>query len=328
MPEVDDRSTPRGAAPVWLSFLARRLLRLVVSLFVLVTLAFAMIHLIPGDPVRTALGSRATPELVQARQHALWLDRPLLEQYWHYLHGLFTGDLGTSFTTNLPVAEVLGERLPNSALLAGLAFAVIMLVSVPLGMLVAAATRTGRRRGTELVFTGVTGVLATVPEFLIGVGLVFVFAVRLQWLPVAGQDGPVSYLLPVAALSLGSIAALTRIVRAETLRVLGEDYLRVARGKRLPTRLLYLRHVLPNMLTATLTLGGLLLAGLVGGTVLVENVFAWPGVGTLVVNSVVQRDYPLAQAVILVLGATVLLVNVAVDLLLGLLDPRSTIRRT
>jgi peptide/nickel transport system permease protein len=132
--------------------------------------------------------------------------------------------------------------------------------------------------------------------------------------------------LPVTSLCLGSVAALARIVRAETLKVLGEDYMRTARSKRLPARIEYLRHCLPNMLTATLTLGGLLLGGLIGGTVLVENVFAWPGLGTIVTQSVAQQDFALAQAIILLLGGAVLVVNFAVDLLLGTLDRRSTIR--
>jgi peptide/nickel transport system permease protein len=155
---------------------------------------------------------------------------------------------------------------------------------------------------------------------------VYIFAVSLNWFPVAGQSGVSSYVLPVSALCLGSIAALARIVRVETLKVLGEDYMRTARSKRLPARIVYLRHCLPNMLTATLTLAGLLLGGLIGGTVLVENVFAWPGLGTIVTQSVSQQDYALAQAIILLLGTAVLLVNFVVDLLLGTLDRRSTIR--
>lgn len=306
-------------------FLVRRLGRLVVSLAVLVTLAFAMIHLIPGDPVRTALGPKAPLELIHQRQHSLWLDRPLWTQYTHYLHGLVTGDLGTSITSNLPVSDIIAARLPNTAELAGISFAVIMLLAVPIGMVAAVVTRDGRNRGADLGFTSVTGLLATVPEFLFGVGLVVLFAVTLGWFPVGGKDGLESYVLPVAALSVGSIAALARIVRAETLTVLGEDYVRTARSKELPARLLYLRHVLPNMLTGTLTLGGLLLAGLIGGTVLVENVFAWPGLGTIVVSSVGQQDYPVAQAIVLMLGVTVLAINAVVDLVLGILDPRSTI---
>jgi peptide/nickel transport system permease protein len=243
-----------------------------------------------------------------------------------YVGNVASGDFGTSFVSNLPVSDIIGDRLPNTARLAGIAFVLILGVSLPLGMLAAVATRDGRRRGTELVFTSVTGGLAIVPEFLLGVLLVYVFAVTLKWFPVAGQSGLSSYVLPVTALCVGSIGALARIVRVETLKVLGEDYMRTARSKRLPARVVYLRHCLPNMLTATLTLAGLLLGGLIGGTVLVENVFAWPGLGTIITQSVTQQDYALAQAIILLLGAAVLLVNFAVDLLLGTLDRRSTIR--
>jgi peptide/nickel transport system permease protein len=298
-----------------------------VSLFVLLTLAFAMIHLIPGDPVRGALGLRASPALVKQRRAELYLDHPLPQQYLHYLHGLFTGDLGMSTVYDLPVAQLIRERLPNSAAIAGIAFVVIMVVSVPLGMLAAVLTRDGRGRKTELGFTTVTGVFATVPEFVLGVGLVYLFGIKLEWFPVAEKQGLPSYVLPVAALSIGSIAALARIVRAETLHVLGEDYVRTARGKRLPARILYLRHVLPNMLTATLTLGGLLLSGLVGGTVLVEAVFDWPGIGATVVDSVKAQDFALAQAVMVLLGAVVLVVNLVVDLLLITLNPQSTLGR-
>src|SRR3954471_6153334 len=293
---------------------------------VLLVLTFAMIHLIPGDPVRAALGPRAPQSLVDARRHSLWLDRPLPRQFAHYVGGVLTGDLGISLNSNLPVAQVVGERLPNTAELVALAFAGIMGLAVPLGMAAAILTRDGARRPLETAFTTTTGLVAIVPEFVLGVALVYVFAVRLGWLPVAGQTGASSYVLPVAALSIGSIAALARIVRVEMLKVLGEDYMRAARAKRLPARLEYLRHALPNMLTATLTIGGLLLGGLVGGTVLVENVFAGAGLGTTVVESVVQQDFALAQAVMLLLGAAVLVINAVVDLLLSVLDPRSTIR--
>lgn len=307
-------------------FVLRRTARMLVSMAVLLTLSFAMIHLIPGDPVRAALGPRAPLSLIRERTAQLGLNLPLAQQFVNYVHGLFTGHLGTSIVSNLPVSQIIAARLPNSARLAGIAFVVIMGISVPAGMLAAILTRDGRGRKTEFAFTSSTGFFATIPEFVLGVGLVYLFAVTLHWFPVAGQDGVSSYVLPVAALSIGSIAALARIVRAETLDVLGEDYMRTVRSKRLPARLEYLRHVLPNMLTSALTLGGLLLSGLVGGTVLVENVFAWPGVGTEVTQSVASQDYPLAQAIMVLLGATVLVVNLGVDLLLGVLDPRSTIR--
>ncbi|PZS28018.1 MAG: ABC transporter permease [Pseudonocardiales bacterium] len=301
--------------------------RLVISLAVLVTLTFAMIHLIPGDPVRAALGPRAPQSVVDVRKHQLYLDRPLPQQYAHYVKGVVTGDLGTSIVSNLPVSQVIGDRLPNTAQLVGISFLVIMAVAVPFGVLGAVVTREGRlARSSELVFVSGTSVLAMIPEFVLGVALVYVFAVTLGWLPVAGRSGPESFVLPVAALSIGSIAALARIVRVEMLRVLDEDYMRTARSKRLPARLIYIRHALPNMLTATLTIGGLVLAGLTGGTILVETVFAWPGLGTTVVQSVVQEDYSLAQAVLLLLGFAVLIINLVVDLTLGLLDPRSTIK--
>lgn len=308
------------------AFLVRRATRMVASMGALLVLTFAMIHLIPGDPVRAQLGPKAPPDLVERRRAELGLDRPLPEQFWDYLKGIFSGDLGTSSVSNLPVADVISERLPHTATLAGLAFVVIMLLSVPIGMAAAILTRDGRGRTTELAFTTTSGFFATIPEFVLGVALVYVFGVGLDWFPVAYEPGPLAYVLPVAAMSIGAIAALSRIVRAETLDVLGTDYMRTARSKRLPARLEYLRHTLPNMLTSTLTLGGLLITGLVGGTVLVENVFAWPGLGTTVVQSVVSQDYELAQAVMLLLGGAVLLSNLLVDVLLGIIDPRSTIR--
>jgi peptide/nickel transport system permease protein len=309
-----------------LRFAARRLWRFVVSLWIVATAAFLMIHLIPGDPVRAALGINAPAELVEARREALGLNDPLLAQYWHYLTGVLRGEFGTSMGSGIPVTQVIGERLPATVELAVLAFVVIIVISVPLGTLMAILTRGGRNRMGELAFTSTSVVLAAIPEFLLAVGLVYVFAVSLGVLPVAGRDaGPSAYLLPVMSLALGPTAVLARIVRVEMLTVLGSDYIRTARAKRLPARLIYFRHALPNALTATLTLGGLLLTGLVAGTLLVENVFAWPGLGSTIVASITSRDYPLVQGIVLVYGAMVLIVNLGVDLLLALLDPRSTI---
>ncbi|RII14218.1 Glutathione transport system permease protein GsiC [Streptomyces sp. YIM 130001] len=324
-------STPAAGTPGrrsnrWLVFAGRRAVRLVGSLWVLVTAAFLMIHLIPGDPVRAALGMTATLELVQARRTELGLDNPLWQQYLDFLKGLFTGELGTSTISSLPVSEVVGERLPATLELAGLAFLVALAVAIPLGTVMAALTRGGRRRGGELAFTSVSVLLAAVPEFLLSVLLAYVFGVQFGWFPVAGREGPASYVLPVLALSIGPAAILARIGRVEMLSVLGADYVRTARSKRLPSRLVYMRHALPNALTATLTLGGLLLSALVAGTVLVENVFAWPGLGSTIVQSIQQKDYPVVQGIVLVYGAGVLVINLLVDVLLAVLDPRSTIK--
>jgi peptide/nickel transport system permease protein len=285
-----------------------------------------MIHLIPGDPVRGALGPTAPAALVEARRHALGLDDPITTQYLHYLKGLFTGDLGTSLSSQLPVADVVSQRLPATLLLAVFAFLAAVVVAIPLGVAMGVLTRRGHGRRTELAFTTTSIVVATVPDFLIGVGLVYVFGIRLGWLPVAGNDTASAYLLPVVSLAIGPAAILARIVRVEMVGVLEADFVRTARAKRLPARTVYLGHALPNAVTAALTLGGLLLSAMVAGTVLVENVFAWPGLGSTIVQSILTKDYPVVQAIVLVYGAGVLLVNIVVDIALALLDPRSTIR--
>jgi peptide/nickel transport system permease protein len=319
--------TARAANP-WARFAARRLGRLVVSLWVVVTAAFLMLHLIPGDPVRSALGPTASAELVAARRTALGLDAPLWQQYVDYLRGLVTGDLGVSVTSRLPVSQVIGDRLPATLELAAAAFVVAVVVSVPLGLLFAVLTRGGRRRPAELAFTSTSVVIAAIPEFLLGVGLVWIFSVNLGWVPVAGRAGFGSYVLPVLALALGPAAILARIVRVETVTVLRADFIRTARAKRLPRHVVYLRHALPNALTAAITLCGLLLGSLVAGTVLVENVFAWPGLGSTIIASILAKDYPVVQGIVLVYGVGVLLVNLVVDVALALLDPRSTIRES
>lgn len=315
----------RGLGGRWVRFALRRTARLLVSLWVLVTASFLMIHLVPGDPVRAALGLTAPPELVAARRESLGLDDPLLTQYLDFLTNLFRGDLGVSIQSQLPVGETIAQRLPATASLAFLAFLAAILIAVPLGVAVAVATRRGRRRRTELTFAGSSVVLGSIPDFLLGVALVAVFAVDLGWFPVAGRDGAASYVLPVIALAVGPAAVLARIVRVEMLAVLETDYIRTARAKRLPAWRIYLRHALPNAVTATLTLGGMLLASMVAGTVLVENVFAWPGLGSTIVQSIVLRDYPVVQGTVLVYGVCVLVVNNLVDVALAVLDPRSSI---
>ena len=334
------RPAPVGAVPVlrraaavltgdtWPGFLARRTGRLLVSLGVVVTASFAMIHLIPGDPVRAALGLAADPAQVAARRHDLGLDRPLPEQYGAFLANLFHGRLGDSIVSQMPVSQIISDRLPATLQLVIPAVLLILLVGIPIGMLAAVLTRDGRRRRGELAFAATTGVLAALPEFLLAVGLVAVFAVWWQVFPVAGQSDLSSYVLPVLSLTVVPAASLSRVVRVEALRVLREDYMRTARAKRLPARLVYLRHALPNLLTSSLTIGGLLFTSLLAGTVLVENVFAWPGLGSTIVQAITTKDYPLVQGVVLVYGAAALLITFAVDMAVAAIDPRSTVRGT
>jgi peptide/nickel transport system permease protein len=291
----------------------------------LLTATFFMIHLVPGDPVRAALGPSAPASLVAERKAALGLDDPLLTQYVDYVRNVLHGDFGTSLTSGENVTDIIRDRGPSTVKLGGIAFLVALFVAVPLGVLMAALTRDGRRRGLELGFTATTGTVAAIPTFLISVALVYLLAVTFPVFPVAGRSGLSSYVLPIAALALAPIASLSRIVRVEGLRVLEQDYIRTARGKRLPARIVYVRHALPNTLTPTLTLAGLLLGALLAGTVLVENIFAWPGLGTTLVQSVAQQDYPTVQALAVVFGTVILVANFAVDVALGAIDPRSTI---
>jgi peptide/nickel transport system permease protein len=255
----------------------------------------------------------------------LGLNDPLIVQYLRFIGHLLTGDLGVSLQSRLPVAQTIADRLPSTLEIAALAFVAIVVVAIPLGVGMAVLTRGGRRRGAELTYTSAAVVIGAIPEFLLGVILVYVFAVSWQLLPIAGKSGPSSYILPVAALSVGAIAALSRIVRVETLSVLGEDFVRTARAKRLPNRLIYLRHALPNAVTATLTIGGLLLSSLVTGTVIVETIFAWPGLGQTLVTSILTKDYPMMQGIVLVYGGMILVITLLVDVVLAIIDPRSTI---
>ncbi|MEW9556263.1 ABC transporter permease [Nonomuraea sp. NPDC050783] len=312
----------------WLRFALRRTRRLLLSLWVLVTASFLMIHLVPGDPVRAALGPTAPADLVRATKEELGLLDPLWQQYARFLGRLLHGDLGVSITSRLPVGEMIGQRLPATVQLAVAAFVLALVIAVPVGVTMAVITRRGKGRRTELAITGTSVVLSAIPDFLIAVGLVYLLAVQTKIFPVAGLDGLGSYVLPTLALAIGPAAVLSRIVRLEMLAVMEADYIRTARAKRLTPVRVQLVHALPNAVTASLTLGGMLLSSLVAGTVLVENVFAWPGLGSTIVSSIVAKDYPLVQGTVLVYGVGVLLVNTLVDVLLALLDPRSTIGAT
>ncbi|MEV0528837.1 ABC transporter permease [Streptomyces sp. NPDC050439] len=311
-----------------LRFLVRHLLRLTLSLAVLVMASFAMIHLIPGDPLRQMLGPTAPKQLVDARRAELGLDDALPTQFSHYVQHVGSGDLGTSFFSSQPVSDIIAQGLPNTLALAVLATLVALLVAIPLGMWAGVCTHKGRRPGTDTAFTTLTGAAVAIPEYLYGLALLLVFALGLGLLPPAGLTGPASYLLPVTALSIAPAAMIARMARVETQRELDSDYMRLAQAKRLPTGRMYAVHLLPNTLTATLTMGGLLLGGLITGSVLVENVFAWPGLGQRTVEAITQKDYPVAQAMILVYGALVLAVNFLVDIALGLLDPKSALSAT
>ncbi len=303
-----------------------RLVRLAGSLVAVLTLTFLMIQLIPGDPVRQALGPSASAALVTQRRDQLGLNEPLLVQYLHYWGNALSGNFGTSIISSQPVALIVQSRIMNTLVLVVASILATMLISVLVGMAVGIATHRGRRPGGRFAFNITTGLFAAIPDFLVAVVLVFLFGVTIKLFPVAGADGPSSFVLPTVAIILGSVATLARIVRSSTDTVLEQDYILVARSKRLPRSRIYFRHALPNTLTAALTLGGLQLGTIITGTIIVENVFAIPGLGSALVSALVSRDFPVAQAMMLIFASAVLILNVLVDALLIVFNPRSQTR--
>ncbi|GAA4750221.1 ABC transporter permease [Nocardioides endophyticus] len=288
--------------------------------------SFAMLRLIPGDPARRIAGSNVGPaELEQIRQ-GLGLNDPILTQLKDYVVGVFTGDLGTSYSSQQPVSTIIADRLPKTLELAGAGFVLAVGIGIPLGLLVGALTRDGLRPRLSAAFTGTTSFVQSIPDYLLAALLVLLFAVLIPVFPVAGASGVISLVLPATAVAAGAAAILARVTRVETLAVLSADYVRAARVKQLSTRRIYGVHVLPNVMTSALTISGLILTALVGGTVVVENVFAWPGLGTELVRAISQRDYPVVQAIVLMLGVTIVIVNLLVDVLISALDPRSLLR--
>lgn len=307
----------------WVDFTIRRAGGLLLSLVILVVITFMIVPLIPGDPAVAIAGTDATPAAVEALRERMGLNDPLTVRFIDYVGGLLQFDLGSSFRFGLPVADIVAAKLPFTAQLAVLAIAVVLLVSIPVGMAVGILTRGGRHRWLDLAFANVAGLLASLPGYVVGTLLIVVFAIIWPVLPAGGADSLSALVLPTAALSLGPTAAVARVVRRETSTVLEQDYMRTARGRRLPAALLYLRHALPNLMTSTLTLTGLILASLLGGAIIVETVFNYPGIGSEIIQAIIYRDYPVIQGIILTVGLIATLLTLLVDVVLGLIDPRT-----
>jgi peptide/nickel transport system permease protein len=303
-------------------FFVQRLIRLGVVLASVVVLTFGMVHLTPGDPARAIAGAQADESAVAIAREEFGLDRPLPEQFASYVAGLVQGDLGRSFKTREPVSDIIAGRAGPTYALAIAALVMITLVGLTVGLLAGIASRR-RGRAFEAIFSAVTGGLAAMPHYLTATFLVFLFAVTWTLFPVAGSTGLTALVLPAAAVALRPAMMVARVVRVRTLEVVEQPYIRTARSKRISPTRLYLRHVLPNAVTAALALGGVLFASLIGGAVVVELVFGRAGLGTELVRSVIAGDYPVVQGITLVLGATVVTVNLAVDVLLGVLDPKT-----
>ncbi|MDP9436633.1 MAG: ABC transporter permease [Actinomycetota bacterium] len=307
-------------------FVLRRLVQAAAVLVGVSVIVFALVHLVPGDPIRTSLGTRFDQQTYEALRERAGFDRPLPVQYVTWAAGAVTGDLGVSFRTGQPVTGTLLERLPATLSLALAALAVALLVAVPLG--VASAVRRGSRLDGAATVVSQLGV--SVPDFWMAILLILLFSGTLGWLPPSGYtpllEDPLAWaqhiVLPAVTVGLVSGAILTRFVRSSVLDALGQDYTRTARSKGLPERTVVRRHVLRNAVVPVLTVTGIQLASLLGGIIVIEVIFAWPGLGRLTLDAVTARDYPVMQGAVLLVAALFLLVNLLVDLLYAVVDPR------
>jgi peptide/nickel transport system permease protein len=296
----------------------RRLLVIVPVLWAVVTLVFLLIHLVPGDPARQLVGENATEQQYQAARAELGLDKPLIDQYTDYWKGLMRGDWGENPVTRQGVLERITARYPATIKLALASMLIATMVSVPLG--VTAATNRGSFIDSISTFVALLGI--SLPSFALGPLLILLFSVELGITPVSGAGGIDNLILPAVTLGAGLSAILTRIVRSSVIEELGEDYVRTARAKGLPERRVIYKHVLKNGLIPVVTVLGLQFGVLLAGAIITERVFSWPGVGSLLVDSINERDYKLTQGCILVIAATYVLVNTATDILYRFLDPR------
>jgi ABC-type dipeptide/oligopeptide/nickel transport system permease component len=298
--------------------LLRRFLLTLPALWLVLTLVFLMIHIVPGDPVEQMLGEGAAPgELLQLR-HALGLDQPLLTQYGHYLKQLARGDLGQSFKFQAPVRQIIFERYPATLSLAFLALLVCAAIAIPAGVL--AAYRRGHASDRMVGVFTLFGL--AVPNFALGPVLILLFSIELGLLPVSGRAGPAYYVLPAATLGAALAAILTRMVRGSMLEELSSDYVRTARAKGLSMSVVLFRHAFRNALIPIITILGLQFGTLLAGTIVTETIFSWPGIGRLTVQAISARDYPLLQGCILVIALSYVLVNLLTDVVYAVIDPR------
>jgi peptide/nickel transport system permease protein len=296
----------------------RRVLLAVPTLLGAATLVFFFIHMIPGDPVEVMLGETASAVDRERLRHMLGLERPLLEQYLSFLAHALCGDLGRSLRDGAPIAELVLGRLPATLLLAAAAAGIALAVAIPLGALSARH----RGRWPDAAATGFALLGASTPSFFLGPLLVLVFSVWLGWFPVSGAESAASLVLPAITLGLGMSAILTRLVRASLLDALSADFVRTARAKGLSEPVVFLRHAMRSALLPVTTIFGLQLGSLLGGAIITETIFAWPGIGRLTLQAIQGRDYPLVQGCVLVIAVGYVAANLLTDLAYQRLDPR------
>jgi len=298
--------------------LLEQMLDTLIVLFGVSTLVFLLLVMIPGDPVDVVLGESAQAADREAMRVALGLDRPLLQRWGLFYADLARGDLGDSLVRHQPVSELIAQRLPATLQLAGTAFVLVLLLALPLGIIAARY----RGRWLDRLAQGFSLIGVSIPNFWLGPLLVLFFSVQLGWTPVSGTLEPGSLVLPAITLGLSMAAITTRMVRSSLLEIESQPFLRTARCKGLTEARVMFRHSLPNAMLPVITVLGLQLGSLLAGAVITEVVFAWPGIGSLLIDAIRQRDYPVVQGVVLFIALSYVLANRLSDLLSGWLDPR------
>jgi len=306
-----------------LGFLGRRLLQLVPVAVGITVVVFLMLRLIPGDPVRIMLGSRATPEAIASLERSLGLDKPIWEQYVYFVRNLVRGDLGISLLHRQPVRELVLERLPATLWLVAYSAVLAVIITVPLAIVAARH----KDRAVDQVIRGSTLLTLAMPSFWVGIIFMMVFSLRLDLFPVSGfgddvRDRLYHLFLPSLTVALSLSAILIRSLRSSIIAVTLADYVETARAKGLTEQRIMLKHILRNALISTVTILGVNIGWLIGGTVVIENLFAIPGLGALMLTSISGRDYPMVQGITLVFAVLVVGVNILTDLTYAIIDPR------
>ncbi len=301
-----------------LRYLAQRVLYTLLVVWLVVSLVFLLIHLVPGDPVLQMLGEGAPVTDIQAARHAYGLDRPVGEQYVHYWRGVLRGDLGPSLRFNQSVSSLIAQRYPYTLRLTVAALLVAVLLAVPTGV------RSARRRDywDDRLLSVVSLFGLSFPNFALGPILILFFAIKLGWLPVSGAGSFANLVLPAITMGGALAAILTRMVRTSMLEELGHDYIRTARAKGLPEHSVVYRHALRNAMIPIITVLGLQFGALLAGAIVTETIFSWPGIGRLTIQAISNRDYYLVQGCILAIGLTYVAVNFMTDLLYSVANPK------
>lgn len=301
------------------AYLIKRIAAGLLTIWVTTVVVTMLIHVVPGDPVRImyAQSQGTTPEQLEQVRRSLGLDRPLYEQYWMFMKRALQGDLGKTIRGEQPVLGLILTRLPNTLILAATSLFIAAVIGLCLGFL--AAYKRGTWIDITAMITAIVGV--SIPHFWLGLMLLFFFSLTLGWLPVAGGDWR-SLILPAMTLGLANAAVIARLTRSSMIDIFDQDFVRTARAKGLPKAMVLYRHALRAGLVPIVSMMGLQFAYMMGGAIVVENVFAWNGIGRLAIEAVFARDYPLIQGFILVFACVVVIVSLVIDLLYALLDPR------